>query len=92
MKDPYAVIVKPVITEDATRMSERGQYAFKVQINSSKAEIRKAIEKAFNVKVRKVNTQVIGGEMKRVRYQLGKRADWKKAIVTLEEGQKLELY
>jgi large subunit ribosomal protein L23 len=92
MKDPYSIIIKPVITEDATRLSERGQYAFKVDIRSTKPEIRKAVEKAFNVKVKKVSTQVIRGKMKRVRYQLGKRSDWKKAIVTLEEGQTLELY
>jgi large subunit ribosomal protein L23 len=92
MKDPYGVIIKPVITEDATRMSEQGQYAFRVHIRSTKVEIRKAIEKAFNVRVKKVNTQVIKGKLKRVRYQLGRRANWKKAIVTLEEGQTLNLY
>ena len=92
MKDPFSIIIKPVITEDATQISERGQYAFKVHRDSTKAEIRKAVEKAFNVKVKKVNTQIIKGKIKRVRFQPGRRPNWKKAIVTLEEGQTLDLY
>lgn len=93
MKNPWSIIIRPVITERSTRLSERdeAQYAFRVNINSNKREIKKAIEQCFNVKVKNVNTQRIKGKLKRVRFQEGKRPDWKKAIVTLQKGDRIDL-
>jgi large subunit ribosomal protein L23 len=67
------------------------QYTFKVDIKSNKYEIKKAIEEAFGVKVSDVNTIRYLGKKKRVRIKEGKRPDWKKAIITLAEGQKIEI-
>jgi large subunit ribosomal protein L23 len=93
MKNPWSIIIRPVITERSTNLSEREepQYAFRVNINANKREIRRAIEQCFNVKVKQVNTQRIKGKLKRVRFQEGKRPDWKKAIVTLQKGDHIDL-
>ena len=87
----YDVIRKPLVTEKGTRQEESRKYYFEVQTNAKKHQIREAVERLFNVKVAKVNTLVMGGKGKRVRTQPGKTKDWKKAIVTLKEGQKIEL-
>ena len=93
MKNPWSIINRPVITERSTHLSERdeAQYAFRVNINSNKREIKKAVEQCFNVKVVHINTQRIKGKRKRVRFQEGKRSDWKKAIVTLQKGDRIDL-
>jgi large subunit ribosomal protein L23 len=71
---------------------KRPQYTFKVAIDSNKVEIRQAIERAFKVKVESVNTVLNKGKRKRLRSaRLGRRADWKKAIITLAEGQSINL-
>ncbi len=87
----YDVIREPLLTEKGTKQEKTGKYFFVVDRSAKKHEIREAVERLFNVKVDKVNTMVMGGKWKRVRYQPGKTADWKKAIVTLKEGQKIEL-
>ncbi|MCX8036968.1 MAG: 50S ribosomal protein L23 [Candidatus Sumerlaeia bacterium] len=94
MSNPYEILVKPVITEKATNLQseDEPQYTFKVRIDANKNEIKKAVETAFRVKVKSVNTCRVKGKMRRVRIQLGKRPDWKKAYVTLQKGQKIELY
>lgn len=94
MKSPYDILDRPVITERATILSEdpkEPQYLFKVHVDANKIEIRRAIEKAFNVKVRSINTVMVKGKVKRQGRTQGKRSDWKKAFVVLEPGQKLEL-
>ncbi len=87
----YDVIREPLLTEKGTKQEKTRKYFFVVDRNAQKHEIRDAVERLFNVKVEKVNTMVMGGKWKRVRFQPGKTADWKKAIVTLKEGQKIEL-
>jgi large subunit ribosomal protein L23 len=87
----YDIIRKPLITEKGTRQEDSRKYYFEVYSKAKKHEIREAVERIFNVKVAKVNTLVVGGKWKRVRIQPGKTKDWKKAIVTLKEGQKIEL-
>lgn len=87
----YDIIKEPLLTEKGTKQEKTRKYFFVVDRSAKKHEIREAVERIFNVKVDKVNTMVMGGKWKRVRYQPGKTADWKKAIVTLKEGQKIEL-
>lgn len=86
----YDIIREPLITEKGTKHEKERKYFFRVHRSAQKHEIREAVERIFNVKVEKVNTMIIGGKWKRVRYQPGKTADWKKAVVTLKEGQKIE--
>ena len=91
MKSIYEVIKSPWITEKGTELGEKqNKYVFKVCLNANKIEIRNAIEKIFNVKIEKVNTVKLQGKKKRVRLVEGKTPDWKKAIITLREGNKIE--
>lgn len=89
------VIVAPLITEKSMSGSTQQQYAFEVHRNATKTQIRQAIRKLFKVDVLKVNTVNVGGKMKnfarRGRRTSGRQPDWKKAIVTLKPGQKIEL-
>lgn len=87
----YDVIVGPVITEKATRVSENGQVVFKVRLDADKGEIKNAVENIFGVKVTAVNTLVQKGKSKRFRGRPGKRNDIKKAFVTLAEGQSIDV-
>ncbi|MEA1938478.1 MAG: 50S ribosomal protein L23 [Pseudomonadota bacterium] len=87
----YDIIQAPVITEKATMGSEHGQVTFKVPLDATKPEIKKAIEAIFEVKVKAVNTLRVKGKTKRFRGIMGRRSDIKKAIVTLEEGQMIDL-
>ena len=87
----YDIIREPLITEKGTNQEKGHKYFFRVRKDANKHEIRDAVEQIFNVKVEKVNTMMIGGKWKRVRFQPGKTSDWKKAIITLKEGQKIEL-
>lgn len=86
----YRIIRAPVVTEKATGLSERNQFAFRVALEASKPEIRAAVEGLFGVKVLAVNTLVSKGKTKRFRGRLGQRSDVKKAIVTLAEGQAID--
>jgi len=87
----YDIIRAPVITEKATMGSEYNQVTFKVPLNASKPEIKAAIEGVFGVKVTAVNTLVAKGKVKRFRGRIGVRNDVKKAIVTLAEGQSIDV-
>ncbi len=87
----YTIIKSPVVTEKATMGSEQGKVTFKVALDASKAEIKSAVEQIFTVKVTAVNTSILKGKVKRFKNTIGKRADVKKAIVTLAEGQTLEV-
>ncbi|OGW02376.1 MAG: 50S ribosomal protein L23 [Nitrospinae bacterium RIFCSPLOWO2_01_FULL_39_10] len=92
MKDLYAIIRKPIITERSAYLKERGnKIIFQVDVNANKRDIKKAVEKVFNVNVMDVNTLNVKGKVKRFGKSFGKRPDWKKAIVTLKEGDKIEL-
>ena len=87
----YDVVLAPVVTEKSTRVSEHNQVVFKVRMDATKPEIRKAVEGLFGVKVTAVNTLVQKGKMKRFRGRVGYRSDVKKAIVTLAEGQSIDV-
>ncbi len=93
MKDPREVIIRPVITEHSYDMMENNTYTFEVAQDSNKIEIAQAIEAIFNVKVEKVNTLNVKPKPKRQRYQkLGKTRTWKKAMITLKDGDTIELF
>lgn len=89
--DLYDVIRKPIVTEKATMASENGAVVFEVAIGSNKPLIKEAVEALFGVKVKAVNTVVTKGKQKRFRGVLGKRRDVKKAYVTLEEGNTIDV-
>lgn len=85
------VILSPVITEKATMGSEHNQVTFNVPLNANKPVIRAAVEELFNVKVKAVNTICQQGKVKRFRGMTGKRPNYKKAIVTLEDGHSIDV-
>ena len=87
----YDVIRKPTITEKATMASENGAVVFEVAIDANKPSIKEAVEALFGVKVKAVNTTITKGKTKRFRGQLGRRKDVKKAYVTLEEGNTIDV-
>ena len=89
--DLYDVIRKPIVTEKATIASENGAVVFEVSIDSNKPLIKEAVEALFGVKVKAVNTVVTKGKQKRFRGMIGKRRDVKKAYVTLEEGNTIDV-
>ena len=93
MRDPYEVIERPLVTEKSIVGAERGKYTFRVSRDANKIEIAKAVEQIFKVKVDAVNTMTVKGKKKRLgRYPEGKTPDWKKAIVTLKPGDKIEIF
>ena len=87
----YDIIRKPIVTEKATLASENGAVAFEVSIDSNKTLIKEAVEALFGVKVKAVNTLITKGKQKRFRGVLGKRKDVKKAYVTLEDGNTIDV-
>ena len=87
----YDTIIRPVITEKATMSSENGQISFVVRKGATKPEIKAAIEMLFDVKVVNVNTLITKGKTKLFRGRTGRRIDVKKAIITLAEGQSIEI-
>ncbi|MBP7205472.1 MAG: 50S ribosomal protein L23 [Candidatus Cloacimonetes bacterium] len=90
MIHPRNIVISPIITEkSSTQAQTTNTYTFKVSINANKIEIKHAIEKIFSVKVLDVNTIRMLGKPKRLGRYSGKRPDWKKAIVTLREGDKI---
>ena len=93
MRDPRTIVKKALITEKGTALRElRNQYHFEVARDANKIEIKHAVESIFSVKVDQVRTMQVRGKVKRQgRYQ-GRRSDWKKAIVTLQPEQKIELF
>ena len=87
----YDIIVSPVITEKATMASEANQVIFKVASNATKPQVKEAVEKLFDVKVKAVNKLNRKGKTKRFRGIAGRQSDFKKAIVTLEEGHSIDV-
>lgn len=92
MKSPEEIILGPVISEKAYKGIEQSKYTFKVHPEANKVEIRNAVEKLFNVKVVKVNVINVKPKKKRLGKFEGKTSSWKKAIVTLREGDKIEFF
>ncbi|MBZ0165203.1 MAG: 50S ribosomal protein L23 [Candidatus Omnitrophica bacterium] len=91
MKTCYDIIKSLVRTEKGTDLEKMNQYLFQVNSKANKIEIKKAIEEIYKVKVTKVNTLVMRGKLRRVRQEAGSTTPWKKAIVTLKEGDKIEV-
>ncbi len=87
----YEIIVAPVLTEKSTRISELNQVVFRVRQDATKPEIKSAVERLFSVKVQAVNTLNVKGKVKMFRGRKGQRSDFKKAIVTLAEGNKIDV-
>jgi large subunit ribosomal protein L23 len=87
----YDIILSPIITEKATLASERSQVMFKVAHNATKPQIKEAVEKLFDVKVKSVNTHVRKGKVKAFKGTVGEQSDIKRAIVTLEEGHRIDV-
>jgi large subunit ribosomal protein L23 len=91
-RDPREVIVRPLMTEKSMRQKEEhNTVTFRVRPDANKVEIRTAVETVFNVKVASVRTASFEGKLKRMGRHQGRRSDWKKAIVTLQPGHKIEL-
>ena len=88
---PYDVIKALLRTEKSTLYEPQSKYLFLVQKSANKIQIKTAVEQIYKVKVRDVNTAVYPGKLKRVRHQLGKTPDFKRAVVTLKEGQKIQI-
>ena len=93
MTDPRSIIRRVLITEKGTALRElRRQYLFEVSREANKIEIKRAVEAVFSVKVQQVRTQQNHGKVRRTGRFVGRRSDWKKAIVTLQPDQKIELF
>jgi large subunit ribosomal protein L23 len=91
-RDPREVLIRPLMTEKSMRdKEERNTVAFRVRPDANKIEIRAAIEAVFNVKVAAVRTASFEGKMKRMGKHQGRRSDWKKAVITLQPGHKIDL-
>ncbi|HIE42131.1 MAG: 50S ribosomal protein L23 [Nitrospinaceae bacterium] len=91
--DIYKVIVKPLVTEKGTEMLASGNWVmFKVSTEANKIQIREAVQKIFSVKVLHVNTQVMRGKSRRFGKTVGQLKSWKKAMVQLKEGDKIEIF
>jgi len=87
----YDIVRTPVVTEKSTMASQHNQVVFRVPLDASKPEIKAAVEGIFNVKVLAVNTIVAKGKVKRFRGAIGQRSDTKKAMITLAEGQSIDV-
>jgi len=91
--NPYEIVKRPLITEKSTIQKEaNNQLSFEVDRKANRVEIRHAVEKIFNVRVVRVRTMQTKGKVKRVGRTLGKRRDWKKAVVTLARGENIEFF
>jgi len=91
-KDPRDVIIAPVVSEKSYGLIDEGKYTFVVDPRSNKTEIKLAIEKIFNVQVASVNTINRQGKTRRTKFGLGKRKDTKRAIVSLAEGHRIDIF
>ena len=91
--DMYQVVIKPLVTEKGTMMLSEGNWVtFRVHPDANKIEVREAIQKIFSVSVLQVNTQIVRGKQKRFGKTMGQSKAWKKAMVRLKEGDKIEIF
>ena len=88
----FDVLIRPIVTEQSTMLQESGKYVFQVQKRANKADVKAAVEKAFEVTVLDVNTMTIKGKSKRFGPRPVKKPNWKKAIVTLQAGDTIQLF
>lgn len=93
MRDPRRIVLRPLVTEKATTLKDaHNQVSFQVALDANKVEVRQAVETIFKVKVAGVRTQVVFGKLKRMGRYMGRRPSWKKAVVTLGAGSKIDLF
>lgn len=90
--NPRDLLIRPIITEKTSMMMQDNKYTFKVPLTANKTEIKVAVEQIFKVKVEKVNTVRVFGKTKRMGKYVGKRSDYKKAIVKLAEGNTIKIF
>ena len=90
--DPRDIIKKPIVTEKTTRLMELNKYCFMVDRRANKIQIKEAIETIFKVRVKEINTMRILGKIERMGKYEGRRPSWKKAVVTLEPGSRIEFF
>lgn len=93
MKSPYDIILSTIVTERSTTQSEDAKhprYTFVVAKDANKQEIKSAVERIFHVKVMAVNTLNVRGKLKRLRFNRGMQPSWKKAVVTIREGERID--
>ena len=91
--EPYQVILRPLVTEKGTHRATRvNQYTFEVNPQADKADVRRAVEELFDVKVTKVRTQNRKGKPRRYRFRFGRTKDWKKALVTLDSEHRIDFF
>ncbi len=92
-RSPEKTVIRPIITEKSTRLQfDENRYAFEVAPDATKPEIKRAVQELFEVRVVDVRTMNISGKKRRVRYAVGRRPNWKKAVVTLAEGDTIDVY
>jgi large subunit ribosomal protein L23 len=92
MYDPRSIILRPIISEKSYRLIEQNRYTFEVAKTSNKTQIAQAISEIFGVTVTNVNTMNVTGKPRRLRFSKGKTRDWKKAVVTLKQGDSLDIF
>ncbi|HDM43243.1 MAG TPA: 50S ribosomal protein L23 [Firmicutes bacterium] len=93
MRHPSDILIVPLITEKLTYLRQTGnKYAFKVNLRANKNEVRRAIEEMFGVSVEKVNIMNMRGKARRQGWNVGRTSNWKKAIVTLKEGETIDIF
>ena len=88
----HEIIIRPVVSERSSSEMEQNKYTFEVHKDANKFQIKDAVEEIFGVKVTRVNTLIVKPKTKRVRYVAGKTRSWKKAVVTVAEGQSIEIF
>jgi large subunit ribosomal protein L23 len=86
------ILINPIVTEKSTAMQEKGKYCFKVDRRANKKQVMQAVQEVFNVRPVSCSIMRVKGKLKRVRYTPGYTSSWKKAIVTLKEGDTIELF
>ena len=93
MKDPYTIIIRPLVTEKTISATAQSKYTFQVDPDANKIEIGDAVHRIFNVTVEKVNTLRVRGKTRRLgRFREGRKPNWKKAVVTLKAGDRIEIF
>ena len=93
MKDPYSIIIRPLVSEKTMGGAAQNKYTFQVDLSANKIEIGQAIHQIFNVTVEKVNTLRVRGKLRRLgRFPEGRKPSWKKAIVTLKSGDRIQIF
>jgi len=93
MSDLYGIIKRPVVTEKTSHLrEEEGQYVFEVERGATKIQIRQAVEKIFGVRVANVRTSIVRGKVRRMRRGFGKQPNWKKAVISLQGDDVIEVF